>query len=464
MLPRIRLGKLGVTLFKRSLVIPATIPLKGLINLGETSRFIQISGKDASGFINGLTTVKLIPKHLKKNQTTISEADLNNINIINSVDLAEEQITSSNWGILHEQEEYNPRDPNELPMRLGIRRDGRFGHILRANGRVFTDVFIYPTPFMLNEDHNNPAYIVEVLNKDQFKPLQMTLKMHKLRSQVDIEELHLNTWFYYNNSTEGNELYDILVDSYFANGNSKNSATANELVKSFMFSNSFFDTTKLDVDTIKGFAIDQRCDYFGLRIVTEDSNPPPLVQQMESDVLPYENYLAHRIDKGVMEVSDFQNTATLPFECNLDWMGGINYDKGCYMGQELTIRTWSGNGTVRRVLPITFDSPIKILDSFQKMELKPYKDAKSEEEKKSENPVYNPFGSSSSSSSSSSSIPVRSRRKSDKVGEVLLSNGLRGLARVEKKYFDWDNKTSKKVQIVCNEETVTGTIDTSIWN
>lgn len=445
------------TIFKRSLVIPSQAPPRGLINLGGSTKFIKISGDDAAIFINGLTTIKLIPKHLKKNQTTISEADVNNENIINSVVLSEEETISSNWGILHEAEEYDPKDPHELPMRIGIRRDGRFGHILKANGRVLTDVFIYPTPFTMENTDSKPSYLIEVLNKAQFKPLQMMLKLHKLKSKVQFEEVNVQTWFYYNDTTEGNELYDLLVDSYFANGNSKSPQDACDLVRSFLASNTLFDSSKLDPSILKGFAIDQRVDYFGLRIVTPESVTPPLIDKMQCDALPYETYLSRRIEMGIAEVSDFGNTATLPFECNLDWMRGINYDKGCYMGQELTIRTWTGNGTVRRVLPVIFDEPIATTDSFDRMDLKPVKAETLEEEVKPETPVYNPFG-------SSSTAPVRSRRKSDKIGEVLLNDGHKGLARVEKKYFDWDNETSKKVEISYNGKTYTGEISTSLWN
>ncbi|TID29607.1 hypothetical protein CANINC_001881 [Pichia inconspicua] len=443
------------TIFRRSLSIPSQIPSKALVNLGDASKFIKIYGEDAALFINGLTTAKLIPKHLKKNQTTISEADVNNENIINSVAITEDDTKNSNWGILHEAEEYDPSDPDELPMRIGVRRDGRFGHMLKANGRVLTDVFIYPTPFMLDKPESTPSYLIEVLNTSQFKPLQMMLKLHKLKSKVQFEEVNLKTWFYYNDTTEGHHLYDLLLDSYFANGNSKSPKDACELVKSFLASNILLDTSTLDPNVLMGFAIDQRVDYFGLRIVAPESWTPSLVENMQCDVLPYETYLSRRIEMGVTEVSDFQKIPALPFECNLDWMRGINYDKGCYMGQELTIRTWSGNGTARRVLPVIFDQPIASSDSFDQMELKPIK-TETPEEPQTENPVYNPFG--------ASSVPIRSRRKSDKVGEVFLNNGHKGLARVEKKYFDWDNETTKRVEISYNGKSYTGTISTSVWN
>lgn len=456
-------GAVCIALARRYISIPSQIPSRGLIKL-DTSKFLQISGPDASGFINGLTTIKMLPKHLKKNQTTISAADINSANVAKSIDLSEELITSTNWGILNESEEYDPEDPEELPLRLGIRRDGRYGMILRANGRVFTDVFIYPSPFVLQEAQNEPTYLIEMLNANQFKPLQMMLKLHKLRSKVSIKELRLNSWFYYDDSQKGANLYDTLLDKYFTNSISKDPATANQLAANFI-NDKLLLNPELPSQSIHGFAIDQRSDYFGIRIITsEEEKEAPVI---DVDTLSSEVYLSRRVQHGIVENVDFQSTATLPFECNLDWMRGINYDKGCYMGQELTIRTWTGNGTVRRVLPVVFDEKIPDLtDSYEKLELRILEEKNSDgeqsenEQREQKEPVYNPFG----SSASASSRPVRARRDAGKVGEVLLNDGVRGLARVEKRYFDWDQEVKKKVNIVHNGKSYRGTLDASIWN
>jgi folate-binding protein YgfZ len=447
---------------RRYITIPTSIPSKGLINLTESSRFLEITGKDASTFINGLTTVKMLPKHLKKNQTTISEADINNSKIVESINLSEELITTSNWGILHENEEFSPTDPEELPMRLGVRRDGRYGLILKANGRVFTDIFIYPTPFLpiTLESSTTPSYIIEVMNKEQFKPLLMTLKLHKLRSQVDIKELNANAWFYYDDTDRGIEVYDSLLDQYFANANSKSPESAASLVTLFFQNEVLFDK-KVDKSNVLGLAIDQRSDYFGVRILYKTSEIPPIKDIDEkTTMLPYETYITRRVKNGIVETSDFQSTASLPFECNLDWMHGINYEKGCYMGQELTIRTWTGNGTVRRVLPIKFDTPVPVIDdAFERFELKAIESDKKKEE--GEAAVYNPFG---QSISDTAPKPVRSRRDMSKVGELLVTNGVEGLAKVEKRYFDWDTEEIKKVKVVVRDQVYIATIDTSLWN
>lgn len=47
----------------------------------------------------------------------------------------------------------------------------------------------------------------------------------------------------------------------------------------------------------------------------------------------------------------------MPLEYNLDGLGGISFDKGCYVGQELVARThWSG--TIRkRLMPFALRPP-----------------------------------------------------------------------------------------------------------
>eukprot|EP00308_Calcidiscus_leptoporus_P021977 CAMPEP_0119354474 /NCGR_PEP_ID=MMETSP1334-20130426/3472_1 /TAXON_ID=127549 /ORGANISM="Calcidiscus leptoporus, Strain RCC1130" /LENGTH=353 /DNA_ID=CAMNT_0007368039 /DNA_START=1 /DNA_END=1062 /DNA_ORIENTATION=+ len=42
----------------------------------------------------------------------------------------------------------------------------------------------------------------------------------------------------------------------------------------------------------------------------------------------------------------------LPLESNLDLLGGVSFDKGCYLGQELTARTFFRGVTRKRLLPV----------------------------------------------------------------------------------------------------------------
>lgn len=57
--------------------------------------------------------------------------------------------------------------------------------------------------------------------------------------------------------------------------------------------------------------------------------------------------------RGVAEgQKEIPREETLPMNANIDLMNGIDFKKGCYIGQELTIRTHHTGVVRRRILPI----------------------------------------------------------------------------------------------------------------
>jgi len=68
-------------------------------------------------------------------------------------------------------------------------------------------------------------------------------------------------------------------------------------------------------------------------------------------------YEAHRLALGVPGPADWGNEATYPIEADFDLLAGIDFKKGCFVGQETTSRM-KRRGTIKtRMLPITFDGP-----------------------------------------------------------------------------------------------------------
>jgi folate-binding protein YgfZ len=66
-------------------------------------------------------------------------------------------------------------------------------------------------------------------------------------------------------------------------------------------------------------------------------------------------YDAHRLSLGVPGPADWGEEKTYPIEANFDLLNGIDFKKGCFVGQETTSRMKRRGQIKTRMLPITFD-------------------------------------------------------------------------------------------------------------
>ena len=71
------------------------------------------------------------------------------------------------------------------------------------------------------------------------------------------------------------------------------------------------------------------------------------------------DYATHRIALGLPDgPPDLEPDKTLLLEAGFDELHGIAWDKGCYMGQEITARTKYRGLVKRRLLPVTLSAPV----------------------------------------------------------------------------------------------------------
>jgi hypothetical protein len=71
------------------------------------------------------------------------------------------------------------------------------------------------------------------------------------------------------------------------------------------------------------------------------------------------DYAAHRIALGLPDgPPDLEEDKTLLLEAGFDELGGVAWDKGCYMGQELTARTKYRGLVKRRLVPVALSAPV----------------------------------------------------------------------------------------------------------
>jgi folate-binding protein YgfZ len=68
-------------------------------------------------------------------------------------------------------------------------------------------------------------------------------------------------------------------------------------------------------------------------------------------------YDRHRLALGVPAPDDWGSDRTYPIEANFDLLGGVDFKKGCFVGQETTSRMKRRGQIKSRMLPIAFDGP-----------------------------------------------------------------------------------------------------------
>ena len=69
------------------------------------------------------------------------------------------------------------------------------------------------------------------------------------------------------------------------------------------------------------------------------------------------DYHAHCLALGVPGAADWGEDKTYPIEADFDLLNGIDFKKGCFVGQETTSRMKRRGVIKTRMLPITFDGP-----------------------------------------------------------------------------------------------------------
>jgi folate-binding protein YgfZ len=110
-------------------------------------------------------------------------------------------------------------------------------------------------------------------------------------------------------------------------------------------------TALWETDLAEGFLTDPRLGTLGLRGY-DAALPGGAIEVTETD------YQAHRLALGVPDPAhDAPSDTTYPIEANFDLLNGIDFRKGCFVGQETTSRM-KRRGSIRtRMLPIRFDGP-----------------------------------------------------------------------------------------------------------
>ncbi|KAE9372300.1 Aminomethyltransferase folate-binding domain-containing protein [Stipitochalara longipes BDJ] len=196
------------------------------------------------------------------------------------------------------------------------RKSGFYTAFLNAPGRLLNDVFIYP------DGKGEGSWLIEADAKEVEK-LAKHIRRYKLRAKFNVrvlEEEERGVWSVW--EEDGKEW-----TAHSLGGQSVKTRAEGEEVG----------------------CEDTRAPGMGKRLILPGNQAPGVEMNETSE----DSYRIRRYLKGVPEGQDeLIRESALPQESNIDFMGGIDYMKGCYVGQELTIRTHHTGVVRKRVLPV----------------------------------------------------------------------------------------------------------------
>ncbi|CAB5200995.1 uncharacterized protein OCT59_022770 [Rhizophagus irregularis] len=218
---------------------------------------------------------------------------------------------------------------NNMPS-ISSGGDGFYTASLNPVGRVLFDAFIHPKNLGTSFPH--PTFLVECDSRI-IPEIIKHMKKYLLRSKVNITDVSSlyqiwNVW--------GNEINNLWWRHQVPNPSATKLHTG---------------TLVLKENIAEIGCRDKRYPNMGLRLVLPVDTKPTLPNSFTE--LPSKEYIIRRILHGVPEgIHDFPQGEALPLQSNFDYMGGIDFRKGCYIGQELTFRTYHTGITRKRILPV----------------------------------------------------------------------------------------------------------------
>ncbi|XP_055342814.1 putative transferase CAF17 homolog, mitochondrial [Paramacrobiotus metropolitanus] len=102
---------------------------------------------------------------------------------------------------------------------------------------------------------------------------------------------------------------------------------------------------------------DPRLNILGRRFYVRNSSSENWAESRKNFITTDEGrYRKFRYINGIAEgKTDLPPGECFPLESNLDYLSGVHFHKGCYLGQELTARTQHTGVVRKRIMPIVID-------------------------------------------------------------------------------------------------------------
>ncbi len=101
---------------------------------------------------------------------------------------------------------------------------------------------------------------------------------------------------------------------------------------------------------------DPRLPALGMRVMLPPHLAAEAAEDLGATLVEPEAYEAHRIVLGVPRGgTDFTYGDTFPHEADMDQLAGVDFDKGCYVGQEVVSRVEHRSSARTRIVPVAYD-------------------------------------------------------------------------------------------------------------
>ena len=99
---------------------------------------------------------------------------------------------------------------------------------------------------------------------------------------------------------------------------------------------------------------DPRLPALGFRVLLPEHVAPEAAHDLSAELVDARAYDAHRIALGVPRGGmDFMYNDAFPHDADMDQLGGVDFDKGCYVGQEVVSRVEHRGSARTRVVPVS---------------------------------------------------------------------------------------------------------------
>ena len=189
-----------------------------------------------------------------------------------------------------------------------------FSSILTPQGKYLYEFFILKI---------NDSYLLECEKKDITEIIKI-FNYYKLRSKVDLKDV-------------SKKYINIIITSEKFNEISKNKSIRGKTI--------IYDGEIIFVDP--------RNENLGAKIISRVEKSENLIKNLNLKTIDKNNYYLKSFNLGIPQI-DLSKLKDKIFgiESNLDELGGIDFKKGCYIGQENTSRIKLRNKLRRRILPV----------------------------------------------------------------------------------------------------------------